>query len=195
MELIKFDEVLKDYEYYIEFVDDKARSSIYKIIDIYEKEVTIPSPTRDLGNGLMEVLAVHITRTSKFIKAINVFTKEEVIIDTGIDLAYKIYKPVAYDRYIAGRRYQADCYRNILKDKELQYVTETVASACIVLDVRYSEIKDTINFIIMDVHLTSNGVEVKRSRDIKFPGCKEWEDMVHKLYDDFEDTDIDWRFK
>ena len=81
-----------------------------------------------------------------------------------------------------------------MKDKEVYYETETVGSTCIILDVRYSKARDTINFIFMDVHLTHMGVQVKRFGDIKFPEREEFNDLIVKLFNE-RDKDDEWEFK
>lgn len=185
---IKFEELKEDYEYYIESVLDNKINGLYKINKIYKETKSVPSPTQDIGNGLMCVLSVACFREATIVEARNVFTNDAHIIDNEFEPMYKFYQVDSHDRYVAERQYQTDCYRNLMKDKEVYYETETIGSTCIVLDVRYSKARDTINFIIMDVHLCK--IEIKRSKNIKFPDCQEWIDLVRKLYEESED--VEW---
>lgn len=194
MNLIELEELKESYEYYIENYLDRGLDGLYKINRIYKETKSMPSPTQDMGNGIHCVLSVACFREATLIEAVNVFTKETHIIDNQYEPMYKFYQVDYHDKYVAEREYMTKCTRDLMKDKEVYYETETVGSTCIILDVKYSKTRNTINFIFMDVHLTHMGIQVKRFGDIKFPDCKEFNDLVLNLYNE-RNIDEDWEFK
>ena len=195
---INFKDIREGYEYYIETNLDRSLDGLYKVERIYKETKPEPSPTQDMGNGIMCVLSVAVFREATLIEVKNVFTEESHIIDNQFEPMYKFFDVDSHDRYVCEKEYHTKCIRDLMKDKEVYYETETVGSTCIILDVRYSKTRDAINFIFMDVHLTHMGVQVKRLGDIKFPEREEYTDLLVKLFNERDRSnpdDVDWEFK
>lgn len=194
---VEFKDIKEGYEYYIENHLDRSLDGLYKVETIYQDTKSMPSPSQDMGNGIMCTLSVAVFREATLIRVVNVFTNETHIIDNEFEPVYKFYMCDSHDRYVCEKQYATKCIRDLMKDKEVYYETETVGSTCIILDVRYSKARDTINFIFMDVHLTHMGVQVKRLGDIKFPERQEFTDLIVKLFNERDrNTDnADWEFK
>ena len=195
---INFKDIREGYEYYIENHLDRSKDGLYKINNIYKETKSMPSPSRDLGNGIMEVLSVAMFREATLIDTTNVFTKEAQLIDDKYAPMYKFFDVDSHDRYVCEKQYATKCIRDLIKDKEVYYETETIGSTCIILDVRYSKARDSVNFIFMDVHLTHMGVQVKRLGDIKFPEREEFNDLIVKLFNERDrnnpdDTDCEFK--
>ena len=76
---INFKDIKEGYEYYIENHLDRSLDGLYSVKTIYKETKSMPSPTTDMGNGIMCTLSVAVFREATLLEVVNVFTKETLL--------------------------------------------------------------------------------------------------------------------